>query len=108
MSLQSMLNQTLSVYRLAVTSGSKKQYVLVGTVKAMIAPMSATAASINKMSFARAFTGFVLPNSNVLIGDYLQDSVGNKYDVQGARNYSMGTQPFIELTLQQQIQQGQI
>lgn len=108
MSLSSMLNQTLSVYRLGATTGSKKQYALVTTVKAMIAPMSATAADINKMAFARAFSGYVLPSANVLIGDYLQDTSGNKYDVQGSRNYTMGTQPFIELTLQKQVQQGQI
>ena len=108
MSLVSMLNQTLSVYRLAATTGSKKQYSLVTTVKALIQPMSATAADINKMAFARAFTGYVEPSANVLIGDYLQDASGSKYDVQGARNWTMGTQPFIELTLQKQVQQGQI
>lgn len=108
MSVLSQLNQTGTVYRLAATTGSKKQVSNVGTVKIMIAPMSATAANIAKIAFTRAFQGFVMPNANVLIGDYIQMPNGDKYDVQGSRNYNMGSQPFIELTLQKQVQQGQI
>ncbi len=108
MSLQSLLNQTVTVYRLAATTGSKKQMSNVGTIKVMIAPMSATAAELAKIAFSRAFQGFAEPNANILIGDYIQDSNGNKYDVQGSRNWTMGTQPYIELTLQKQVQQGQI
>ncbi len=108
MSLQSLLNQSVDVYRLAVTTGSKKQVSKVATIQVMIAPMSATAADIAKMSFARAFQGFAAANANVLIGDYIQASNGDKYDVQGARDWTMGSQPYIELTLQKQTQQGQI
>lgn len=108
MSLQNLLNQSVDVYRRAQTTGSKKEVSKVATVKIMIAPMSATTSKLADMAFARAFQGFVLPSANVLIGDYLQDSAGAKYDVQGARNYTMGTQPFIELLLQKQTQQGQI
>ncbi len=108
MSLQSLLNQNIDVYRLATTTGSKKQVSKVATIQIMIAPMSATAADINKIAFTRAFTGYVLTTANVLIGDYLQDTSGKKYDVQGARDWKMGSQPFIELILQQQTQKGQI
>lgn len=108
MSLRSLLKQSVDVYRLSNTTGSKKQRTKVATVKIMIQPMSATTAKLAELAFVRAFQGFVLPDANVLIGDYLQDASGNKYDVQGARNYAMGTQPFIELTLQKQTQQGQI
>ena len=108
MSLQSLLNQSVDVYRLANTTGSKKERSKVATIKIMIAPMSANTSKIADMTFARAFQGFVLPTANVLIGDYLQDAFGNKYDVEGARNYTMGTRPFIELVLQKQTQQGQI
>lgn len=108
MSLKSLLKQSVDVYRLSNTTGSKKERTKVATIKVMIQPMSATTAKLAELSFVRAFQGFALPNANVLIGDYLQDSNGNKYDVQGARNYTMGTQPFIELTLQKQTQQGQI
>lgn len=108
MSLASLLNQSVDVYRLAATSGSKKQYAKVATVSIMIAPMSAYAAQVSQLTFARAYSGYVAANANVLIGDYLQDAAGNKYDVQGARNYTMGTQPLIELALQRQALQGQI
>ena len=108
MSLKSLLKQSVDVYRLGVTSGSKKERSKVATIKVMIQPMSATTAKIADIAITRAFQGFALPGANVLIGDYLQDSTGDKYDVQGARNYTMGTQPFIELTLQKQTQQGQI
>lgn len=107
MSLASLLNQTVTVYRLAATTGSKKQYASVATVSIMIAPMSATAAQTSSLTFARAYSGYVQPTANVLIGDYLQDASGVKYDVQGIRNYTMGSQPLMELTLQRQAQQGQ-
>ena len=108
MSLASLLNQSVDVYRLAVTTGSKKQYAKVATISVMIAPMSASAAQTNQLTFARAYTGYVASGANVLIGDYLQDVSGIKYDVQGARNYTMGTQPLIELALQRQALQGQL
>ena len=108
MSLAVDLNQTVSIWRLAVTTGSKKQVSQVGTCKILILPMSATAAEINKMAFARAYTGYVLASTNVEIGDYLQDSSGNKYDVQGSRDWNVGAEPFYELTLQRQVQMGQI
>jgi|GEM_PF-6070283 len=108
MSLQNLLNQNVDVYRRALTTGSKKEVSKVATIRIMIAPMSANTTKIADMAFARAFQGFVLPTANVLIGDYLQDATGGKYDVQGARNYTMGTQPFIELLLQKQTQQGQV
>jgi hypothetical protein len=108
MSLKSLLKQSVDVYRLANTTGSKKERSKVATIKIMIQPMSATTAKLADIAFVRAFQGFVLPTANVLIGDYLQDTNGNKYDVQGARDYNMGTQPYIELTLQKQTQQGQI
>ena len=108
MSLAVDLNQTVSIWRLAVTSGSKKQVSQVGTTKILIMPMSATAADVNKMAFARAYTGYVMATANVEIGDYLQDASGNKYDVQGARDWNVGNEAFYELTLQKQTQQGQI
>lgn len=108
MSVAGLLNQSVDVYRKAATTGSKKQVSKVATIRVMIAPMSATAAEIAKISFARASQGFAEPSANVLIGDYLQAANGDKYDVQGARDWTMGTQPFIELTLQKQTQQGQI
>lgn len=108
MSLSSMLNQTVSVYRLTPTTGSKKEPSLITSLKALIVPMGANAAEISKLTFARAFTGYVMLGSNVQIGDYLQDASGFKYDVQGARDYAIGTQQFIELALQRQTQQGDI
>jgi hypothetical protein len=102
-----MLNQNAAVYRLAVTTGSKKAFSQVGTVAIMIQPMGATAAQTSNITFARAFTGFVMPNAGVEIGDYVLTADGNKYDVQGLRNYNFGTQPLVELTLQKQAQQGQ-
>lgn len=108
MALVKLLNQSVDVYRFAATSGSKKQVTKVATIKIFIAPMSAHASEIAGMAFARAYQGIVAANSNVLIGDYLQDKNGNKYDVQGARSYNMGSQPLIDLALQRQTQQGQI
>lgn len=108
MSLQTLLNQSIDVYRLEATTGSKKQNSKVATIKIMIQPMSASSANIAGIAFTRAFQGFVLPGSNVLIGDTLHASDGAKYDVQGARNYAMGSQPFIELALQRNTQQGEI
>lgn len=108
MSLARDLNQTVSIWRQTPTSGSKKQVTQVGTTKILILPMSATAADINKMSFARAYNGYVLSSANVQIGDYLQTTNGDKYDIQGSRDWIVGSEPFYELTLQKQVQQGQI
>lgn len=103
-----MLNELVDVYRNQATTGSKKQYSKITTEKVMIAPMSATAAATSQLTFARAYSGYALPAANILIGDYVQRRNGEKYDVQGARNYTMGSQPLIELTLQRQTQQGMI
>jgi hypothetical protein len=108
MSLRSLLNQSVDVYRLAATTGSKKQHAKVATIRIMIAPMSAAAAQTSQLTFGRAYNGYVSSGTNVLIGDYLQDSTGIKYDVQGAMNYTMGSQPLISLTLQRQALQGQV
>ncbi len=71
MSLPSLLNRSVDVYRLDATVGSKKQYIKTSTTSVMIAPMSAYAAQTSQLTFARAYDGYALPTANILIGDYL-------------------------------------
>jgi hypothetical protein len=108
MSIPALLNQTVALWRLAPVSGtSKKAASQISVISIMIQPMSAYAAQSSQLTFARAYTGFVLQTAGVEIGDWLVDASGDKYDVQGIRSYSYGTQPFVELTLQKRALQGQ-
>lgn len=111
MSVQALARRyglSCGVYRLQATTGSKKQYTRIATEQVMLSPMSAIAAQTSQLTFGRAFNGYVRTNANIQIGDYIQDPSGNKYDMQGSQNYTMGTQPLIALTLQRQATQGQI
>jgi hypothetical protein len=106
--LAARYGENVTLWRLGATTGSKKAFAQITSVQVFIQPMSATAAATAQLAFGRGFTGFVAPNTNVLIGDQLKDATGIKYDVQGTQNVNFGSRPFIQLTLQRQAQQGQL
>lgn len=93
-----LLEQTVEVKRLTVTSGTKRAYTTVGTYPCLLQPMGAEQTVLHGLAMGRAFKCFVDISADILPSDSATIN-GKTYKVSGIKPYNFGVHQHYELVL---------
>jgi hypothetical protein len=99
MPFSNLLKDTLTVSRLAITTGAKRVYTSPGSVSAMIQPLTAEQTQYQGLALGSGFKAFCDFEADIKAGDKAIDQDSREFRVQGIKKHTYGSRPHTEVIL---------